>query len=204
VSETDRQPDGDPLAGALSLIGRQGRRLDDVERDVGGLKDAVAKAEEELGPRVTELAEIVAALAEDEASGSRAQRTPWWPDFGAGEELTEALRALGVWVEEVIRQRHPELYRGLAPCWYRHPEVLDELTALRTAWFGAYRDSMASATAAIEWHDRWLPACLARCKAVMKSRGCDKEGHDERPMKTEPFLASAEFENFTKADPKRR
>ena len=68
MSETER-PDGDPLAGALSLIGRQGRRLTDVERDVGGLKDAVGRADQ-LGARVTELAEMVADLAEDEAGGS--------------------------------------------------------------------------------------------------------------------------------------
>lgn len=202
MSETER-PDGDPLAGALSLIGQQGRRLGDVERDVGGLKDAAGRADK-LGNRITELAEMVAALAEDEAGGAAPKRAPWWPDFGPGEERTEALRDLGAWVEEVLRLRHPELYRGLAPCWYRHPEVLDELTALRRAWFGAYRDSMASATAAIEWHDRWLPACLGRCKAAIKSRGCDKNVHDDQPMKTEPFFDSADFDDFTRAEVKRR
>ena len=102
MSEPQR-PDGDPLAGALALIGQQGRRLGDVERDVGTLKDDVARVDE-LGPRVTELAEMVAALAEDEAAGARPERAPWWPDFGPSEERTEALRALGAWVEEVIRR----------------------------------------------------------------------------------------------------
>ena len=111
---------------------------------------------------------------------------------------------LGTWVEEVIRLRHPELYRGLAPCWYRHPEVLDELTALRAAWFGAYRDSMASATAAIEWHDRWLPACLSSLQSSDQEPGLRQTRHDDKPMKTEPFYDSADFENFTKADPERR
>jgi hypothetical protein len=200
VTQPDERPEGDPLAGLLSLLGKHGRQLTDVERDVGELKDAVGRVEK-LGLQISELAGMVAALAEDEAGG-RPERAPWWPDFGPGEETREALRALGAWVEEVIRERHPELYRGLAPCWYRHPEVLDELTALRAAWFGAYRDSAASATAAIEWHDRWLPACLARCKAVIKSRGCDKEGHDAKPMRTEPFFDSVDFENFTKAGPR--
>ena len=99
----------------------------------------------------------------------------------------------------MIRGRHPEAYKdSLQPCWYRHPDVLDELTALRAAWYAAYRDSAASATAAIEWHDRWLPGAMTRCKAAMKALACDKNGHQE-PRKTTPFSDSVEFKEFTEA-----
>jgi hypothetical protein len=82
----------------------------------------------------------------------------------------------------VLRGHHPELFNdSLQACWYRHDDVLDELTALRAAWYAAYRGKAAPATAAIEWHDRWLPGCMARCKAAIKARPCDQDGHRSRP-----------------------
>ena len=59
--------------------------------------------------------------------------------------------------------------------------MVDELTALQAAWQAAYRGTAAPATAAIEWHDRWLPGCLARCKAALKDRPCDTGGHPSPP-----------------------
>ena len=160
------------------------------------------RAVAELRRQVAALAALVAKLAEREEAETRGARAIWWPDQPAGEERTAELRSLGAWVEEVLRARHGEAYRGIQSCWYLHPDVLDELTALRAAWYAAYRDTSASATAAIEWHDRWLPGCLARCKAAIKARACDKSGHQESTARTDPFYDSAEFDAFTKADPK--
>jgi hypothetical protein len=106
----------------------------------------------------------------------------WWPDLPAGQQRTAALRLLGAWVDDVLHGHHPELFHdSLQACWYRHADVLDELTALRAAWYAAYRGKAAPATAAIEWHDRWLPGCMARCKAAIRARPCDQDGHRSPP-----------------------
>jgi hypothetical protein len=65
------------------------------------------------------------------------------------EDRRAAWNLLGAWVDEVLRGRHPELYKSLKKCWYQHPDVVDELSALRVAWYGAYRDPRASATGGI-------------------------------------------------------
>lgn len=187
------------VTAALAEVARFGRRLDDFEAKSAASADEIAQIPE-LRSGLAELTKFVRELLETAEADSRGERAPWWPDFKPSEERTTALRLLGVWVDEVIRGRHPEAYRdSLQPCWYRHPDVLDELTALRAAWYAAYKDSAASAVAAIEWHDRWLPGAMTRCKAAMKALACDKNGHQE-PRKTTAFSDSDEFKEFTEAD----
>lgn len=124
----------------------------------------------------------------------------WWPDLPAGPARAEAVQGLGVWVDEVLRGRHPEAYNELGTCWFQHPDILDELTALQAAWFAAYRDPAAPPTAPIEWHDRWLPGTMARCKAAIRARGC-KGRHEKQPDSTAGFLDRQEFKNFAKCGP---
>ncbi len=115
-------------------------------------------------------------------AGTGGERAIWWPDLPAGQERTAALCLLRAWVDDVLRGRHPALFHdSLQACWHRHEDVLDELTALRAAWHAAYLSTAAPATAAIEWHDRWLPGCMARCKAAVPARPCDIDGHRSPP-----------------------
>ena len=157
---------------------RLDRRLGALGQDVKAQRHAAA----ELRTHLDDLTALVRELAERQAAETRGERAIWWPDLPAGKERTAALRLLGAWIDEVLRGHHPELVNdSLQACWYRHDDVLDELTALRAAWYAAYRGKAAPATAAIEWHDRWLPGCMARCKAAIKARPCDQDGHRSRP-----------------------
>jgi uncharacterized coiled-coil protein SlyX len=157
---------------------RLDRRLDALGQDVETQRQAVA----ELNSRLDDLTTLVGELAGRQAAEARGERAIWWPDLSAGPERTAALRLLGAWVDDVLRGHHPELVNdSLQPCWDRHEDVLDELTALHAAWHAAYRGKAAPATAAIEWHDRWLPGCLARCKVALKARPCDTGGHQSPP-----------------------
>ena len=157
---------------------RLDRQLGALGRDVTTQRPAVA----ELETRLDDLTTLVRELAERQPAETRGERAIWWPDLPAGQERTAALRLLRAWVDDVLRGHHPELVNdSLQACWDRHDDVLDELTALQAAWHAAYRGKAAPATAAIEWHDRWLPDCLARCKAAIKARRCDTGGHRSPP-----------------------
>jgi len=177
--------------GAHDLDGVQ-RRLDEVGR--------VILEVETLRQETREIAAIVGELVQRRATGPAPAPAPWWPDLPAGPEREAAVQNLGLWVDEVLRARHPEAYNELGTCWFQHPDILDELTALRAAWFAAYRDPGASPMAPIEWHDHWLPATMARCKAIIRARGC-KARHQKQLDSTVSFLDRPEFRNFAKCAP---
>jgi hypothetical protein len=178
---------------------RLDRHLGALGQDVETQRQAVA----ELQAHLDGLTTLVRELAERKSAETQGGRAIWWPDLPAAEERTAALRLLGAWIDEVLRGHHPELFNdSLQACWYRHDDVLDELTALHAAWYAAYRGKAAPATAAIEWHDRWLPGCMARCKAAIKTRACGKDGH-QPPPGTEAFCGSAAFKESTESGPGR-
>jgi hypothetical protein len=54
--------------------------------------------------------------------------------------------------------------------------------------------------AAIMWHDHWLPGTMARCKAIIRARGC-KARHQKQLDSTVSFLDRPEFRNFAKCAP---
>ncbi len=179
--------------GQLDENERLDRRLDALGQDAETQRQAV----NELGTRLDDFTTLVSEPAERQAAQTRGERAIWWPDLPAGQERTAALRLLRAWVDEVLRGHHPELARdSLQACWYRHDDVLDELTALHAAWHAAYRGKAAPATAAIEWHDRWLPGCMARCKVAIKARPCDIDGH-QSPAGTEASDDSAALKEIT-------
>jgi hypothetical protein len=85
--------------------------------------------------------------------------------------------ALADWVGWV-RGRYP-LARQIPLCWWRHPELVEELTALWLAWREAYTEKGAPLTAAADWHGRWLPEFLRRVGAGGWNIACEGE-HKER------------------------
>jgi hypothetical protein len=166
-----------------------------VQRRVDDLAETVSEVDT-LRAEVAAVAEVAENLATAQVSGPAS----WWPDLATGDSRAEALQNLAIWVDEVLRARHPEMYNQLGACWYQHPDILDEMTALRAAWYAAYRDPAAPATAAIEWHDRWLPGAMRRCRAAIRARGC-KARHEKETPATVPFIDRQEFRNFVRLGP---
>jgi hypothetical protein len=178
LSDVETPPGADARQALAAEVARLWRRVGELDGAVKSVSAAVvgsaalAHEIEELQSTQGELAGMVARLAEAKEEATRPQRPIWWPDVTDADEHRAAWQALGAWVDEALRGRHPELYKSLRQCWYRHPDVVDELCALWLAWWGAYKDPRASASAPIEWHDRWLPGCIARCaKAVAGCKG---------------------------------
>jgi hypothetical protein len=177
---------------------RLDRRLVALGQDAATQRQAVA----ELNSRLDDLTALAGERAGRQAAGARGERAIWWPDVPAGPERTAALRLLRAWVDDVLRGHHPGLVTGsLQPCWDRHQDVLDELTALHAAWHAVYRGTAAPASAAIEWHDRWLPGCLARCKAALNARPCDTGAH--QPPGTEASGDPVAFKGSAESGPGR-
>ena len=78
--------------------------------------------------------------------------------------------------------------REWAPCWYLHPDAVDELSALYGVWKAAFTGSDASAARVAEWRDRWLPGARARLKAILGN--CTKPGGGHRPPEPRPDRAT--------------
>jgi len=84
-----------------------------------------------------------------------------WPALGE-VAAAEQWRDLSAWVGW-LRGRYP-IAEQLPACWWRHSELVEELTALRLAWLAAYTEPGAALTGPIDFHDRWLPSVLGRVR----------------------------------------
>jgi hypothetical protein len=111
-------------------------------------------------------------------------------------------RRLASWVGW-LRGRYP-LAEALPGCWWRHPELVEEITALHLAWRAAYSDPTAALTAPIDWHAHHLPAFLARVRTW--GVHCT-DAHRDRPdslYDANGVDRPAEFDEFIADDARRR
>jgi len=84
-----------------------------------------------------------------------------WQSIGEDEAL-EQWRHLTAWVGW-LRGRYP-IAEQLPGCWWRHSELVEELTAVWLAWHGAYTDPRGHPGAPADFHDRVLPSFLGRVR----------------------------------------
>ncbi|WP_315092783.1 hypothetical protein [uncultured Cellulomonas sp.] len=89
------------------------------------------------------------------------------------ELLLEDLDVWVTWLTERYRLDH----RTVPPCWTRHPELIEELSALQLAWQGAYSMS-ALPDAPLNWHERFAAARL-RISDWVSRAGCRPDAHRE-------------------------
>ena len=121
---------------------------------------------ERLADRLTLAAAALDAVqeqVEDAGSSGIDGVTAWtWSALGplGADMLWQRLASWVGWP----RGRYP-LAEQLPGCWWRHPEIVEEVTALHLAWRAAYSDPAASLSAPIDWHQHHLPAFLARIRA---------------------------------------
>jgi hypothetical protein len=124
-----------------------------------------------LAAAVSELQDGVASKSAGAADGPVV-----WQELDS-DAAAKTWKALADWVAW-LRGRYP-LARQVPPCWWRHPELVEETTALWLAWKDAYLDNGAPLTAAADWHCRWLPEYLRRIGAGGWNIACEGE-HKER------------------------
>jgi hypothetical protein len=176
--------DVDPTVRALSAeLSKLSARVDEIVQGIDGEFSTVKG-------HFAELADAIEALAEGEKE--RRPRARWWPDLDE-QAAKEAWETLLTWVRDDLAARNPEYFRKLRPCWYRHTSVVDELTALHVTWANAYRNPRATAAAAAEWQDRWLPGAMRRTADTLAS--CNKGHVDPTAPKLQDDAEARAFVN---------
>lgn len=160
----------DPLAAQLLSQAKEIARLratvqelsTETSEMVANLLTRLENIEESAGPAATSAGPVMS-----------------WCWREVGPQGAEALwRELAGWVRW-LRHRYP-LARRVPGCWAEHPEIVEELTALWLAWQAAYTEPDASLTAAVDWHDRWLPGFLYRLEHGAFALDCSVS-HRARP-----------------------
>jgi hypothetical protein len=82
--------------------------------------------------------------------------------------------ALGEWVDWFVT-RYQLSTRRIPACWYRHGDLVEELSALHTAWEASY-SPLDGGYGPIGWHER-LTVSLQRLAAAYPAECTD--GHSE-------------------------
>ena len=141
--------------------------MNDVER--------IAKLEQ----RVADLSEAVTILL-DHAEKQRGDGDS--PSGGAPSWLhaspPEADDA-DTWVRWWNENYRPTRSADRIPeCWREHPGLMAEVLTLHATWQAAFADSEAEATAAQNWHDRWLPGFLHRMRTWVEQTCLQGEHRD--------------------------
>jgi hypothetical protein len=78
-----------------------------------------------------------------------------WPTLSE-QEAHDTFDALDDWVDW-LTDRYGLDHRVIPPCWADHPALLEELSALRTAWLTAYCLT-APGDAPLTWHANFAHA----------------------------------------------
>jgi hypothetical protein len=162
-------------ADAIAALARQLERLETKidGYDIEGLHQGV----HDLATTVAGLADELAELAH--MSDDSEKPAPSWlsPSEPVREgEATALLSQLTRWARRVY-VRYADA--ALPECWLWHPEVIEELVWLRSAWISAYHGPMASAQRAADWHDRQRPGVARRIRAAASS--CSLREHLDQP-----------------------
>lgn len=162
-------------AEAVAALARQVERLDTkvdglgvdrIRADVHGVVATVAGLAEEVAQLVTT------------SAGHEAPPSWLWPREPVdSDEALAVLEQLMRWAARVYLRYGDAL---LPECWLWHPDVIEELVWLRSAWQAAYHGPMASAQRTGDWHDRLRPGVVRRISGTAGS--CSLREHFDQPV----------------------
>lgn len=173
----------------IELVNRETGELLDVD-SIPGLAEVAALHHDAIESLATAIDELKAG----EQSSAGVRRPVVWADLEP-HEARRTWRRLAGWVGW-LRSRYP-LAQRIPPCWWRHPELVEELTALWQAWMDSYVVKGAPLGAGADWHGRVLPELLRRMGNGGWNIPCESEHrpvvqglYDERGVDdTEAFQA---------------
>ncbi|MEE6296619.1 hypothetical protein [Georgenia wangjunii] len=120
-----------------------------------------------VGPGDADLDALV-----DQVLGQRPRPIDW--SQLRGDELEEQWEVLDRWVRWLVC-RYALDHRDIPACWYTHGDLVEELSALRTAHHGAF-DPSGPASGPAEWH-QILANTRARLQLWVARTGCRPAEH---------------------------
>ncbi|MEU4924642.1 hypothetical protein AB0G29_35475 [Streptomyces parvus] len=163
--------------------------IDHLEDRTDGLGEVV-KSISPLGTAITTLTGQVKQLREEfealAAEPAEEKLAMWdWSSMTKGE-AGDAWATLTKWVREILTYQYgwvgpaPDLSRidwtvetpgtaprRIPPCWYKHRDVVIELSWLCQEWIRIYTTSYGTASKAGDWHDRYAPGVRRRVLTSM-------------------------------------
>lgn len=206
--------DAGPLGGLMQAITAD---VDERLENAGEEQTAAIKAlAERFGTSDTEMGERFADLTEKMEETRKEVSTlhdlvtelpaggPWlWEALGpqAQRELWTELDAFVSWLQNRILRHNSSRLNWLPSCWYKHPDAVEQLTALMVAHKASYNPKMTTAShSLVDWFHR----CLWPTMEVIKSRGTFKYCIEQREHKEvvpagEMLAGSADFAAFVDA-----
>lgn len=117
---------------------------------------------------------VLERLADNPAMGERPVN---WAALDA-HHAAEQWGLLTDWTDW-IRDRY-QLHETIPACWYAHGPLVEELSALRSAWVGTYLDPEARAGDGSAWHDL-LDRTLHRIKRWDRTGCADGTHRPDQP-----------------------
>ena len=93
--------------------------------------------------------------------------------------LDEA-RSKGRYFRDWLRDRY-QLHERLPACWYAHGPLIEELSALRSAWVGTFLDPQARLDEPLHWHEQ-LERFLERFRSWDRTGCADGTHRPEQPL----------------------
>lgn len=160
--------------------------LDDVLKTLTDLQGKAAGAES-LSTEVTALADTVAQLVELGV----APRPPKPVDLAhiAAEDRDTTLGELVEWVREVLFTGWPWTASRLRSCWLLHPDLVNAMLWLQTAYLTAYKHVDRRAHNAADFH-HWLEEAMQWAdERTAKCPRSAAEGHHPVPLPPRDDLA---------------
>lgn len=183
---------------ALAALASEVERL---SRQVAAQQDDLRQAQQtaEHAHRVlVDIVDRVQAIADQQPTATSPPAAGGGPSTGPVSWLTledpdqarTLLHQLADWLAQVYIH-YPGATNSLGECWPWHPNVVEELLALKAAWHAAYDDPTAPPHRALDWHDRALPATIHHLNTTLGD--CSQPAHQpggraDRPPPTVPAL----------------
>lgn len=149
----------------------------------------------ELAKRLSDTEDTVAALVEeltDQPAGG-----PWLWDSLTPErqrELWAELDAFVSWLQNRILCHHMSKDNWISPCWYLHPDAVEQLTALMVAHKASHHPKSKKAThGLVDWFQRCLWPTMDTLKQRMTFKACLGKGeHEEQYMPGVQLVAASD------------
>lgn len=97
------------------------------------------------------------------------------------EDRPEACRTLASWVQDWLIPRYGIQAKKIPDCWWQHTDLIEELSALHTAWLVAFAVDDAG-WGPIGWHERFAAALT---RDAFKEKCVDR--HRPDPVRSMPL-----------------